>query len=140
MASCACVDQSLSISAPPTPDIEDNGQHTEMLESLTSISLPPQQECIIPLRSPQSQLIQSNHLPTRLLNPLPRTLRNPQCRNTHLGDIEHPHIIRHRAYDHNGLSLRLLIVGELAGDEADADGGTISAGLEEPFEDCFVEL
>jgi len=140
MASCACVDQSLSISTPPTPDIEDNGEHTEMLESLTSIPLPPQQKRIIPLRSPQSQLIQSNYLPTRLLNSLPRTLRNPQCCHTHLGDIEHPHIIRHSPYNHNGLSLRLLIVGELAGDEADAHGGTVSAGLEEPFEDGFVEL
>jgi len=140
MASCACVDQSLSISTRPTPDNQDKGQHTKMLKSFTSIPLPSQQQRIIPLGSPQSQLVQSNDLPTRLLNPLPRTPRNPQCRNTHLGDLEHSHIISHGPYNHNSLSLCLFIVGELAGDEADADGGAVNAGLEESFEDCFVEF
>jgi hypothetical protein len=111
-----------------------------VLESLTGIPLAPQQKRIFAFRRPQSQLIQSNHLPARLLDPLTRPLRNTQSSNTDLGNLEHANIICHGSNNNNSLPSGLLVVGQLPGNKGNRDRRTVGAGLEEPFEDGFVEF
>ena len=111
-----------------------------MLDSFPRVSLSSQQDSVCTLWCPQSQLIQSDDLATTLLDPLTGSLGDSQSSNAQLGDLQHSHIVRDSSDDDNSFTGIFLGVGDLAVDKADADGRTVDAGLEEPFEDCLVEL
>lgn len=111
-----------------------------MFDSLPGVSLSSQQNGVCTLGRPQSQLIQSDDFTTCLLDPLASSLGDSQSRNAQLGDFQHSNIVRDSPYDDDGFPGIFLGVGDLAVDEADADGRTVDTRLEETFEDCFVEF
>ena len=133
MVSYAYVDQNLSSAS------VKHGRHTEMLDSLPGVSLSSQQDGVCTLWCPQSQLIQSDDLATGLLDPLTGSLGDSQSGDAQLGDLQHSRIVRDSSYDDDGF-VGIVLGGHLAADEADADGRTVDARLEETFEDDLVEL
>lgn len=90
--------------------------------------------------SPQCQLVQSNNLPTTLLDSCTSSLCHSQSSNTHLGDLQHPHIIGDSTNHHDRLAGIFLRVSDLPVDKANRYRGPIDTGVKETLEDCFVEF
>lgn len=111
-----------------------------MFNSLSRISLSPQQNRVRALRSPQSQLIQRNDLSTTLLDPLTSSLCNPQSSNTQFRNFQHSNIIRHGSYNNDSFPCIFRRTSNLTVDETDWDWRTVDARLEETFKNCFVEF
>jgi hypothetical protein len=110
-----------------------------MFDSLPGVFLSSQQNGVGTLWCPQSQLIQGHDFTTGLLDLLASSLRESQSGNAQLGDFHHSHIVRDSSYDDDRFPGILLGTGDLAADEAEADGRTVDTRLEETFEDHFVE-
>ena len=115
----------------------------KVLNRFTRVLGPPQQQSIRTSRCLQSQLIQSQALPTSLLDPGARGRGKAQCSDRELRDGKKAIVICNRANDYNRLSIiRLLVVG-IRGEVCKAregDGRAVDARHEEAAEDDFVEI
>lgn len=117
----------------------------KMLHCLPRILRSPQQQRITPRRRPERQLIQSQALPARLLDPSPRGSRKVKCRNGEfLRYFEQACIVGDGADDDNGFDCWGYLLAGAAGGEhaetAEGEGGAVGAGHEEAAENDFVEV
>ena len=121
------------------------GPKPKVLHRLPRILRSPQQQRITPRRRPERQLIQSQALAARLLDPSPRGSREVERRNGEfLRYLEQAGIVGDGADDDDGFDCRGNLLAGAAGGEhgetAEGEGGAVGAGHEEAAENNFVEV
>lgn len=109
--------------------------HAEVLDGLTAVPLPSQQDGVGTGRRTESELIKSDSLTTRLENALLGGTGEAKGGNGQLGDFQEANIVGNSSNDYDDLGVTFGGIRGLLDNAGERDGRAIDLGEEESVED-----
>ena len=113
------------------------GAHAEVLDSLTCVLGATEQQSVASSGGAESKLVEGQCLTTGGDNASTGSGSESKSGNGDLGDFEKAVVVGNGADDNDDLTL--LVLGELALDTGEGDGGSVGARHKEATEDNLVE-
>lgn len=117
------------------------GPETKVLNRLTGVLGPPQQDSVGASWCPQGELVESDSLTTGSNNPGTSRCSKPQRSNGELGDGQGTVVVSDSSNNNDGLvELGGLFMGDILEDPRDGDWWAVYLGHEKTAEDHLIKV